>query len=68
LRNELELIDNLTIATALVTAHLYPDQPVTELSARYSLLEEITPADVQAMAAIAFNPDQRIEVRQIPKP
>ena len=68
LRNELELIDNQTIADALVTAHLYPDQPVTELAARYPLLDEMTPADVQSMAAIAFNPNQRIEVRQIPRP
>jgi len=34
---------------------------------RDAILEELTPEDVRRMALIAFNLDQRIEVRQIPR-
>jgi zinc protease len=68
LRNEMELIDNQTLAEALVTAHLYPDQPVAELNARHTVVEELTPEDVRVMAGLAFDLDQRIEVRQVPRP
>jgi zinc protease len=67
LRDELELIDNRTLATGLVTAHLYVDQPVAELGDRYPLIDELTPEDVRRMAGIAFNLSQRIEVRQVPR-
>lgn len=68
LRNELDLIDNRTIANQLITSHLYPDQPVSELRDRSSILEEMTPADVQKMANTAYHLAQRIEVRQVPRP
>jgi len=68
LRTEMDLIDNRTLARALVTSYLYPDQPVVELSLRYDVLETITPEDVRALARIAFNPAQRIEVRLGPRP
>lgn len=67
LRDELELVDNGTIAVGLVTAYLYPDQPFTDLSRRRALLDTITAADVQEMAADAFDLEQRIEVRQVPR-
>ncbi len=68
LRTELELINNGTLADALLTSYLYPDQPVTELAQRTALIDQVTAAAVQSMAAIAFNPDQRIEVRLVPRP
>jgi zinc protease len=67
MRDELALIDNGTIADRLITAHLYPDQPVSELRDRHSVLEQTTAGDVQDMANIAFDLGQRIEVRQIPR-
>ena len=68
LRTQLDLIDNATLAQALTTSFLYPDQPVSELSLRLAVLEEIKPEDVRDLARIAYNPDQRIEVRQGPRP
>lgn len=68
LRDELELIDNPTLAEALVTAHLYPDQPVAELARRVAVLSELTPRDVTQLALSVFDLDQRIEVRQVPRP
>ena len=68
LRTELELINNGTLADALLTSYLYPDQPVTELAQRTALIDQVTAADVQSLARIAFNPDQRIEVRLVPRP
>lgn len=67
LRDTIELIDNRVIAEALVTAHLYPDQPVSELSARYPLVDEITPDEVTDLANVVFNLSSRIEVRQVPR-
>lgn len=67
LRDIMELIDNRTIAETLVAAHLYPDQPVTELSARYPLVDEISPDEVTDLANRVFNLSQRIEVRQVPR-
>ena len=67
LRTELDLIGNGTIADALITNYLYPDQPVIELRLRYQLLDELTAADVTTLARIVFNPDQRIEVRLVPR-
>ena len=63
----LDLIGNGTIADALITNYLYPDQPVIELRLRYQLLDELTAADVTTLARIVFNPDQRIEVRLVPR-
>ena len=68
LRTELELINNGTLADALLTSYLYPDQPVTELAQRTALIDQITAAAVQNLARIAFNPDQRIEIRLVPRP
>jgi zinc protease len=68
LRTELDLLGNPVIADALLTNYLYPDQPVSELRARYQLIEELSAADVREMARIAFNSDQRIEVRLVPLP
>ena len=67
MRDTIELIDNRVIAEALITAHLYPDQPVSELSARYPLVDEITPDEVTDLAKVVFNLSQRIEVRQVPR-
>lgn len=67
LRDELELVDNRTLANALVTSHLYPDQPVAEVADRYQMIDVLTPEEVQAMASIAFDLDQRIEVRLVPR-
>ncbi len=67
LRTEMDLIDNGTLARALTTSFLYPDQPVEEIRLRFGLIDEITPEDVRDLARIAFNPDQRIEVRQGPR-
>ena len=66
LRNELELIDNRILAVGLVTAHLYPDEPVANLADRYPLIDELSAADVRNMVGAAFQPGQRIEVRQVP--
>lgn len=68
LRVELQLIDNVTLATAVVTSHLYPDQPVDELAGRQQTVDELTAHNVQNMVGAAFNPRQRIEVRQVPRP
>ncbi len=68
LRTELDLVNNPVIAEALITNYLYPDQPVSELRARYQLIDQIAADDVREMARIAFNPDQRIEVRLVPLP
>jgi len=67
LRDEFDLYDNGMLADGLITAHLYPDQPVSDLTGRVSLLEEISAEDVRRMAGIVFNLDQRIEVRQVPR-
>lgn len=67
LRDALDLIDNRVIAETLVTAHLYPDQPVTELAERSRLVDEITPTEVTSLANTMFNQSQRIEVRQVPR-
>ncbi len=67
LRDEYELVDNWTLAEAVVTAHLYPDQPVTELTDRYQLIGSVSADDIQRLATIVFNPAQRIEVRQVPR-
>jgi hypothetical protein len=32
------------------------------------VVEELTPEDVRVMAGLAFDLDQRIEVRQVPRP
>jgi zinc protease len=68
LRNEMELIDNRTLAEALVTAHLYPDQPVAELNARHTVVDRLTAEDVRVMAGLVFDLDQRIEVHLVPRP
>jgi zinc protease len=67
LRSEIDLIDNPTLADALITSHLYPERPVVELSHRYDVIEEITAEEVRLLARIVFNPDQRIEVRLVPR-
>ncbi len=67
MREELELLDNVTIANGLVTSHLYPDQPFIELARRYPLLETVTADDVQTLAAEVFDLGQRIEIRQGPR-
>ena len=64
----MDLIDNQTIASALLTAYLYPDRPVTELAERFVLIDEIAAVDVRDFARIAFNLSQRIEVRLGPRP
>ena len=33
---------------------------------RYSLIDEVTAADVQALAGITYAPNQRIEIRLVP--
>ncbi len=68
LRDEYELIDNELLAVGLITAHLYPDQPVVQLAERYPTIDLITPEDVTELAKRAFDPAQRIEVRQVPRP
>ena len=68
LRTELDLIDNPTIANALISSYLYPDQPVIELFQGHALIDQLTASDVQNLAGIAFNPIQRIEVRLVPRP
>ena len=68
LRDELELLDNRTLATALITSHLYPDQSVAEVADRYQMVDSLTPGQVQSMASIVFDLDQRIEVRLVPRP
>ena len=66
LRTEMDLINNATLAQALTTSYLYPDQPVSDINIRYDLVEEITIDDVVELARIVFNRAQRIEVRQGP--
>ncbi|MGB7859479.1 MAG: insulinase family protein, partial [Acidimicrobiia bacterium] len=66
LRTEMDLIDNLTLAEALTTAFLYPDQPVSDLTRRHLIVDTITSRDVRDLARVVFNPNQRIEVRQGP--
>ncbi len=65
LRNEMDLIDNPLLAGAVITAYLYPDQPVSELADRYDLVGAITKEDVRRIVSIAFDPGQRIEVRLV---
>lgn len=67
LRDELDLIDNPTLADALLNAYLYPDEPVTNLGDRAGLIDGIDPDDVRRLAAIAYDPNQRIEIRLIPR-
>ncbi|MDX1468135.1 MAG: insulinase family protein [Acidimicrobiia bacterium] len=68
LSTEYGLINNGLLADALINAFLYPDEPVVELALRYQVIFEITPEDVRDLARIAYNPDQRIEVRTVPRP
>ncbi len=68
LLTELDLIDNTILAGALITSYLYPDQPVSELRGQQGIINDLTAADVRRLARVAFNPDQRIEVRQVPRP
>ncbi len=67
LRDELELLDNRTLANALITNHLYPDQPVAEVADGYQMVDGLTADQVQSMASIVFDLDQRIEVRLVPR-
>ena len=67
LKDELELVDNRLLATALITAHLYPDQPVSEVADAYSTIDEITPEQVRQLTGAVFDLAQRIEVRQVPR-
>jgi len=67
LGDQFELTDNWEIAERLIRAHLYPDQPFSDVTDRDAALAEMTPEDIRRMAMIAFNLDQRIEVRQIPR-
>jgi zinc protease len=67
LRDELELVDNPTLATALITAHLYPDEPVRHLVDRYERVDAVTGEAVRDLAEAVFDLEQRIEVRQIPR-
>ncbi len=67
LLTELALIHNGIIADALLNSFLYPDEPVMELATQHGLIPLITPEDVQELAKIVYNLDQRIEVRTIPK-
>ncbi|MGH8946357.1 MAG: M16 family metallopeptidase [Acidimicrobiia bacterium] len=67
LRSEIDLIDNPTLANALITSHLYPERPVVELSRRYDVVEEITAEDVRQLARVVFDPDQRIEIKLVPR-
>jgi zinc protease len=67
LRDEFDLIDNPTLADALLNAYLYPDEPVANLGNRAGLIEEISPDDVRRLAAIAYDPTQRIEIRLVPR-
>ena len=68
MRTELDLLGNPIIADSLITNYLYPDQPVAELRERYQLIDELTATDVRILARVAFNPNQRIEVRLVPLP
>ena len=67
MRTELELISNPELADAVIDAWFYPDQPVLNLSFRYDEIETVTMADMQRLARIAYNLDQRIEVRLGPE-
>ena len=67
LRTEMDLIDNATIARRLTTSFLYPDRPVEEMRLQFNAIEQLTIEDVRRLAAVAFNADQRIEVRQGPR-
>jgi zinc protease len=67
LRTELDLINNPTLADALITSYLYPDRPVVELSRRYEVIEEITAQDVRRISQTVFDPGQRIEIRLVPR-
>lgn len=67
LRSEIDLINNPTLAEALVTSRLYPDQPVVELSRRYEIVETITAEDIRVLSKTVFNPEQRIEIRRVPR-
>lgn len=67
LGDELELIDNRLLGTALITAHLYPDQAVADLADSYPAIDDIAPEQVREPAAALFGLGQRIEVRQVPR-
>ncbi len=66
LRTEMDLVTNSQLATALTMSFLYPDQPVSDLVDRYTLIDEVTAGDVQALAGITYAPNQRIEIRLVP--
>lgn len=66
-RTEMELITNVELADVLITSLLYPDQPVTDVAARYEIIEDVTRADVRRLARISFAANQRIEIRLIPR-
>ena len=68
LRTELDLINNPTLADAMINSYLYPDQGVVDLAERHVLIDELTAADVQSLAQLAFAPNQRIEIRLVPRP
>ncbi|MGI9665585.1 MAG: M16 family metallopeptidase [Acidimicrobiia bacterium] len=63
---EMELISNPELAEALVNSYLYPDEPVSRLIERYTLIEEVTADDVRSMARLAYDSRQRIEIRLVP--
>lgn len=67
LRDEFDLIDNPTLADALLNAFLYPDEPVSNLGNRSVVIDEITPADVRRLAGVVYNPAQRIEILLVPR-
>lgn len=65
-RTEISLVDNFELASALVTSFLYPDQPPSDLVTRYTTIDEITRDEVQRLARVTYNDDQRIEIRLVP--
>lgn len=65
-RTEMDLVTNGQLADFLTNSFLYPDEPYTDLLDRYTLIDQVTPGDVQRMARIGYAPNQRIEVRLVP--
>lgn len=65
-KTEMDLINNPQLAQALTNSFLYPDEPVTQLVDRYTLIDDVTASDVRTMARIAYNANQRIEIRLVP--
>jgi len=67
LRSEYELVSNEFWVDTLVFYGLHPDESLTDVAGRISVVRETTAEDIRRLAAIAWPEGEYLEVRQVPE-